>query len=189
MPTPTTQITTKDNVKSLIGLSGSTDDTLLGMMCDWLTAFIQNYCDKKFVEQTVTDEIYSSQDFKWDFWLLNAPLKSITSFKKKLSPDADFIDLVLNTDYQVEMASGYIRMNQIDNGIADLKITYVTLENIPKDIEMVATQLVARAYNKRKSEGVTQESVGEATIQWGSLLTDADKAILNGHRRFTSLIA
>jgi hypothetical protein len=188
MPTPTTQITTNTTVKSLLGITASTDDTLLSLMCDWLTAFIQNYCDKKFVEQTVTNEIYSSRDFKFSFYLLSSPIKSVTSFAKKQS-DGSFKALVVDQDYEIELSSGYIQMNQIDNGLADLKITYITLENIPKDIEMVATQLVARAYNKRKSEGVSQESVGEATIQWGALLTDADKAVLNGHRRFTSVIA
>lgn len=183
-----TQITTNTTVKSFLGITASTDDALLSLMCDWLTAFIESYCSKKFVQQTITDELYNSKDFKFSLYLDNSPASSITTFKKKQS-DGTWKDLVEGTDYDANLSIGLIRLFEIDNGIGDLKITYVVGGTIPKDLEMVATQLVARVYSKRKSEGITQENMGEASIQWGALLNDSDKAILNNHRRFTSIIA
>jgi hypothetical protein len=190
MPTsnPANQITTKDTVKLFLGITASTDDALLTKMCDWLTAFVQSYCQKKFIEETITEEIYNSKDFKFSLFLDNAPLSEMTKLERRVS-DTTWETLVVNEDYEINLTTGFIRFFQIDTGVADIRATYKTFGNIPADIEMIATQLVARAYNKRKSQGVSQESLGEASIQWGNLLTDDDKAVLNNHRRFTSIIA
>lgn len=184
MPVKTT-ITTKVEIKLLLGVSDTTNDTLFDKLCVWLTEYIQSYCGKKFIETTITDEIYNSSDFKFSFWLNNAPVASITKFEKKQS-DGTWKTLVLDTDYEANLSNGFVRMYEIDNGIADLKISYKTLENVPSDLEMVATQLAISAYNRRSNQGVVNESLGEASIQWGALTTDDQKKILDRHSRASS---
>lgn len=189
MPTsnPATQITTKDTVKLTLGLTTTESDALLTKMCDWITQYIQTYCGKKFLETELT-EIYNSSEFRLSFWLNNSPVASITSFKKKKS-DGSWEDLVLDEDYEVNLHSGFVRMYEIDNGISDLEIVYKTPENIPADIEMVATQLVISAFNRRSNMGVVNESLGEASIQWGALATDDQKKTLDKYARASSFIA
>lgn len=189
MPTsnPATQITTKDTVKLMLGLTTTESDALLTKMCDWITQYIHTYCGRKFLETTITEK-YNSSDFKFSFWLNNSPVASITSFKKKQS-DGTWKDLVLDEDYEVNLQSGFIRLYEIDNGIADLEIVYKTQENIPADVEMVATQLVISAFNRRSNMGVVNESLGEASIQWGALTTDDQKKTLDRYSRASSFIA
>lgn len=186
MPAKTT-ITTKTEVKLLLGVSDTTNDALFDKLCLWLTEYIQTVCNKKFIETTITDELYNTSDFKFSFWLNNAPVASITSFKKK--ENGEWKDLVAGEDYEFNPSNGFIRMYEIDNGIADLKISYKTLENVPADLEMVATQLVISAFNRRSNQGVVNESLGEASIQWGALASDDQKKTLDRHARASSFIA
>lgn len=182
-----TTITTKVEVKLLLGVSDTTNDTLFDKLCLWVSSYIENYCQKRFLEATITDEIYNSSDFKFSFWLNNAPLASITSFQKK--ENDEWKDLVEDEDYEVNLSNGFIRMYEIDNGTADLKISYKTLENVPADLEMVATQLVISAFNRRSNQGVVNESLGEASIQWGALASDDQKKTLDRHSRASSYVA
>lgn len=184
-----TQITTKETVKSFLGITVSTYDTLLSTLCDWLTSYVEGYTGRKFTDATIVDEIYNSKDFKFSFFLNNSPITSITKIEKKQS-DGTWKLLVADVDYEVNLRSGFVRMFETDDGISDIRVGYsISGASIPKEIEMVATEMVSRVFNKRNSEGVIQESLGEASIQWGSQMSDNEKQILDNYRRCVNIIA
>lgn len=186
---PATTITTKTEVKLLIGITATDYDTLFDKLCLWVTDYIQAYCGKKFIEETITNELYNSKDFKDTFWLNNAPAKSITSIEKKAS-DNSWEALEVDDDYEINLNTGEVRLGYVDSGLADIRVTYVTAgQAIPKALEMAATEMVAALYNRRSNQGMTQESLGEATIQWGATVSKDNQDILDRYRRASSFVA
>lgn len=183
MPT----ITDKTKVKALLGITTDENDALFDLLCSWVSDYIESYCSISFTEKQIVDEIYSSADFKFVFWLTKSPVKTLTSIKKKV--DDNWKTLVEGDDYEIVLDSGMITMDEIDNGISDLKVSYTAGRDIPGAIEMVATQLVVSAFNRRSNQGVKSENLGDASIQWGDMISNDQKEILGRYSRGTSFIA
>jgi len=67
----------------------------------------------------------------------------------------------------------------------NIKVTYNGgYDEAPADIAMVATELVARLFEKRKAQGKSSESLGGARIDWVDELTKEQKLILDNYAHF-----
>ncbi len=52
----------------------------------------------------------------------------------------------------------------------------------PDDIVLLVTQLAAREFKKRKSQGITSESLGSMRIDWSERLTKTQEKVIVANR-------
>ena len=95
-----TDLVTAAEVKTYLGLTGSTHDTLIDELIDITSEFIENYCNTTFSSTSTTDRIDGGHDL---LITTRAPIISITSIT-----DNDTSETVTSTDYDFYAESGRI---------------------------------------------------------------------------------
>lgn len=201
-----------DNVKSRLTISVASFDTLLTLMINRATDVIENYCERRFKEDTYANEIHDGGNGSNQLiHLNNFPVSSVSaaqydnglpnspSWVSFLSSDWRLlIDKKLNnlTDVstfgRIEIPGGAPagRCNLRFSYVAGYKISWssegtLASHNLPGDIADVCERLVVRMFKKREAEGIDETVTNNITIRWAAqFLSDDDKEILNGHKRF-----
>lgn len=196
-------LTSVANVKTYLGITSSSDDALLEMFVNQTTDWIEQFCGgRRFKDTTYTDEIYESEfakeqgDFPTivrnrNYWLncRQYPITATAAVVVKYRSG--------NTSWQTQEATGYEVYNNrgqvyLYGGMPNIrqavKLTYSAgYATIPSDLELACIKLVARQYEKRKSQGKKSESIGGATIVWadvGAESVDGDvQSILDTYKR------
>ncbi len=187
-------LTTKEKVKSRIPeLDENTDlDSMIEDMINECSAWIESFCERKFLETTYTNELYdgvgAGRNLKPSLLLKNFPVlvDSISSFQYQLSSTE--WESFMVTSYVVDYASGIIRMTNgfLPAGWRNIRVTYtagykINFEdesedhNLPYDIVQACTKLVIREMKRRQTIGVGQQTTGDNTV---SYLDHVDKDIL-----------
>ena len=95
-----TDLVTAAEVKTYLGLSGSTHDTLIDELIDLASEFIENYCNTHFSSTAVTDKLDGGCI---DLITTKAPIISITSIT-----DNEDSTTVSSSDYDFYAKSGRI---------------------------------------------------------------------------------
>ena len=172
METTANALTNKTLVAEYLSLSSEPAE--LGQIINYVSGFIERYCNRHFAYDEYTGEVY---DDKY--------------FQAKATPlhyDANIT--VVNNDGstvtgEIEHATaGIIKLSATINGRVTYTGGYVINwgqndHTLPQDITGIATRLSARIYEKRLSEGKNNESVEGQSITWSQFLTDDDKTLLD----------
>jgi hypothetical protein len=181
---PALYLTTKDKVKAHAGITGSGDDTILATLCEQITAFIERYTARTVTEVTVEDEIHDADDFKHYLRLNRFPIKEMTALEERDDISDTTWATIPADEYDVEKNKGVIYFEDRRYGKRNISASYKAgLMTVPLDLELIATKLVAKIYNKRKSEGITREQMDAASVDWAGFLQDEDKLILDSYKR------
>src|ERR1051325_4193770 len=93
------------NVKARLGISGSTDDTLLGLLMDSADAWVANQTGRDFVGGTYTEYFPGYAEL---LILANFPIASITSVKIDPAGAYGADTLIDSTNYAVHSERGVI---------------------------------------------------------------------------------
>lgn len=93
-------LVTTAEVKTYLGLTGSTHDTLIDELIDITSEFLENYCNTTFSSTATTDKIDGGEEF---LITTLAPIISITSIT-----DNEDSTTVTATDYDFYVKSGRI---------------------------------------------------------------------------------
>jgi hypothetical protein len=195
-------LTDVNSVKTYLGISGSTDDSLIEMLINQMTDWTENYCGgRRFKDTTYTNEIYESRfakessDFPQlarskEYWvsLVNYPITATTPVAVSMRSGNTDYTVLDSTNYDVYEKRGQIYLY---GGIPwirkALKITYSAgYATIPTDLSMACIQLVCKLYEKRKSQGKKAESIGGASITWADPMNEMDgytKGTLENYKR------
>lgn len=148
-------LTTRNDVKAALSVTGSTDDTFIDSLIERASAAVESYCRRTFGTRTVT------QTFRLDRGrqrlILDAvPVTSITSVTEAgTALTAD--------DYELDAGAGFLDRLDGDDGLstwAASKIVIVFVAGyvlpgaggtvtLPADIQAATIDLVARAYHAR----------------------------------------
>ena len=192
-------LTTKAKVKLLVGISGTSQDSLLDYLCNSVSDFIQGYCGhRNFLSQTYTDEIYDSDLNRGTkggscLFLHQYPITTLTKIEYRSGTITNPAWVVYDPNsYILYGNSGFIRFYAILPKISQgLRFTYVagykidflnefdnTKHNLPFDLTACATEMVAKAYQLRQSQGLKQASVEGQSVVFDNLLTADQKAVL-----------
>lgn len=191
-------ITTKDRVKSRLGIAVAGFDTLIEVLINGITDWIESQCGgRRFKETTYTNEIYDGGAKKY-LTLKHAPISSVTSFQYNggtiSSPTwTNF----LADEYQLLDKEGMIYvLGRLPRGFRNIRISYVagykidfvnetdpTKHNLPFDISSLAERLTVKQFKRREEVGKSGESVGDVTINWFDHLEEEDKAVLEKYKR------
>jgi hypothetical protein len=172
-----------DKVKSYLGISDSSYDSLLNDLCAGVSKFIADFLDRD-IEQGTTTEYLDGAD---TLVLKNYPLLSVTSVKYNAGTQAHPVWYTIDpVNYVVYKLEGKIMtMKGLVRGFQNIEVVYEAgFETIPEDIVMVAMQLVAKMFETRKAQGKLKEFLGGAQIDWKDELTVEQKQILAGYFNF-----
>ena len=173
-------LTDKTKVKSYLGITDTSSDSLFDSLCAGISKFITDYVDRN-IERGTTTEYFDGRD---TVVLKNYPILSVTSIKHNVGTQAEpqwyTIDpinyVVYKSEGKIAIGGGVVR------GYQNLEVVYEAgYSTVPEDVEMVATQLVAKMFETRKAQGKLKEALGGAQIDWKNELTFEQKEILTNY--------
>lgn len=194
-------LTTLARFKDYAEVSGSSDDTLIGILIDQVTEFIENYCQKRFKQTTYTNEEYDGTGTH-SLILKQHPVSTFTSLQERGTRQNETNwNSLDSTDYFVELSTGIITLIPYEfiEGTRLYRATYVAGYDFDNsstflsdteagDVEWAAWELTKAAYNRRRQQpGLSSARLGDAAVTYRKLIMeDADiKAVLDKYRRIT----
>lgn len=163
---PTGEIVSRDSlVKPYLGITGTSEDTLLDLWIAAATEQAEAYCQRFFLQRTVTEVMYQELESR-SLVLTHAPVASVTSIVDEGG------STVTADDYATDLAAGVITFD--DSGIVffgDYTVTYVAgwlAASIPKSIQLAICELVkqARTSKDRNSDVVIEQSPDVGTVTY-----------------------
>jgi len=194
-------LTNLARVKTFLGISGTSDDTLLTSLINTCTEFIENYCDRRFKQTAYTNELYNGSGIN-KLLLKNYPVDENSTFKlEKRSSDLneDDWDEVDTEYYHIHYEKGIVEnvRNIFERYPRHYRITYTAgydydnsdtyLEGAGAgDLEYACWKLVSKVYQQRKQPGnVQSESLGDysVTFRKESMADPEIKSILDKYKR------
>lgn len=204
MATKTYALTTVARLKDRLGVTSSSVDTEYQRMIYSATDFIERACGgRRFQRTTYTNEIYDGNEIGENGslpWLIlrNGPLVSISAFEYRagnvVTPSwTAFITGTYETDFKTSSLYVY---NNLPRGTQNLRVSYVagylidftnefddTLHTLPFELSDLCERLATKLIKRRESEGRSQESFNNSSINWGDFIEAHDRQILANYRR------
>ena len=194
--------------KAYAGISGTGDDTAIGVYVNIANAWIARMCGRTFESATYTE--YYDGDGTDTLVLKNTPITSITSIKFRNADDT--LDTALSsTLYRVDLATGVIKLlgstrvwgyddtssglpatelvysSRFTEGHQNWQVVYVGgYATIPDDLKYAAYLTVDLLFNNRGQAGMfNAESIGQYSYQRASRDQGLASimAVLGGFRR------
>jgi len=176
---------TTAKIKTYLGITVTTYDTLLDSLATAVSAFMESYCNRIFDEATYTQEIYSGG--KNIIFLKHYPVIIFTKLEYKSGSNSNPTwTEYTEDDYDLVDNRKLIKNSNFVSGINNIRATYSAgYATLPYEIEQLAIELIARKYNQRKSDGMNNESAEGASLDWNRTITKEQKMILNKYRKKT----
>ena len=177
------------NVKTRLGISGSTDDSLLSLLQDSADAWIANYTGRDFAGGTYTEYFPGHAEF---LHLANFPVASITSVKVDPSETFGADTAIDSSSYALHSERGVIqskvgpfvssdrRPGLVNSETANwtaspraVQVVYATATgNVPNDVKEAYAQLVGHWYRQVKTQvaanfqNIDRQTVGDVTVDY-----------------------
>ena len=182
-------LTTKEKVKALLGITDSTDNDILDTLCDAVTAFIEGEAGgQRFKLTTHADEIHDGENGQWlrlknRFIYTSPEIKVEYQNGKNSAPDWQELS---KDAYDAYPENGTLYLHNKIDGKRNIRVYYAAgFTTIPHDLEITASMIAARIYNKRKSQGISSESYEGVSISWNDAITETERAVINRYTRRT----
>lgn len=176
-------LTTRDRVKSVLGITGTDEDAYLDILIPQVSAFVCDYLDVAAADDGSTTlaretivETFMLREKRPLLQLARAPVVSVTSIYEDDSATA----LVANDDYQVIKSSGYLRRMTIGSpglwAVRKVVATYIAgwilpdsaSRNLPQPIEAAVFDLIKneRDLRQRSSHIKVDEVPGVQRLEY-----------------------
>ena len=161
------------NVKARLGVSGSADDTLLGLLMDSADAWIANHTGRDFGGGTFTEYFSGGAEV---LILTNFPVVGVTSIK--VDPVGSFgaETIVAATSYVVEPQRGVIQSKYGLFGRCGphvVEVVYSTATSaVPNDVKQAYARLVRHWYARARTEisaafeNLSEQRFGDVTTTY-----------------------
>ncbi len=185
-------LTQTADVKEYLNITSSTYDALFQKLVYGVTEYLQSYLGGRSLKETTFTEYYDG-DGNSTLLLRQYPVSSVTSLSYKSGTnDSPVWNLIPTNNYDTVLASGLIKNATLPVGTQNIKVVYIAgykidfanrytpaSHTLPHDLWMIATQLVAKVYDTRFSQGKINESVEGQSVNWTFSLTDEMKVVLS----------
>ena len=193
-------LTTVARVKTFLGITVATYDTLLERLINSISDFVENYCNRAFDQTAYSEEKYDGTG-SMDLVLNNAPVSTTATFTLEERTSKSSWDTIDSESYWIDYGTGIIHsMGGVFTDIPQkYRVTYTagyafdnftpgaTLESVGLgDLEYAVWKLVSKVYFQRKGNTNTQsESIGDYSVTYRvSAMTDQEiKEILERYAR------
>ncbi|MFO0808973.1 MAG: phage head-tail connector protein [Gemmataceae bacterium] len=166
------------NVKARLGITGSADDTLIGLLQDAADAWVANHCVRDFAGGSFTEYHPGATGF---VFLRNYPVQSVTSLRVDVGYGFGSTTELATTAYVVHTDRGVIQSligtflptpfaGGWDGAPRTVRVEYATATGaVPADVKEAYALLVGHWYRHVKTQvaagyqNVTQQTYGGAT--------------------------
>ena len=199
-------LTSVQRLADFLGLgtitAGSTKETLLQMVINSVTAFVESYCKRRFKETTYTQELYDGDGTQFLF-LKNYPVDSSGTFtleRRESALNEDDWEQIDSEYFYVDYDAGYIETAnesiRFIPGVKNYRVTYTAgiafnlsstfLSDSTADLEYAAWKLCATVYNRRHGDaGIQSESIGDVSVTYTKEVFENEeiKSILDKYAR------
>lgn len=164
-PATNRRLTEVDTVKAVLGVTGATDDTLIGTLIDQMSAAAESYCNRVFAKETIEETFRHLAGL--DFIILRRrPVVDIAS----ITVDGVALE---ETQYEVDAEAGFLyRLDGSDCRVrwcaSKVVISYDggyvppgdEGRTLPQDLEAGVIELIKVSYLSRKRDpGLKREFV------------------------------
>ena len=182
-------LVTVDNAKDFLGITNGDSDSLLEMLINQMTDYIETYCDRRFITTTYTDVEYDGTG-TYELQLEQYPVITFTQLEVNNAVDnTDSWSDVDTDDYWVDNDNGIITKTSLfASGKCRYRVTYEGgYASIPHDLQFACLVLVSEFFNKRKAMGVKSETLGDHSIQFEGIMRENKtiQTILANYRTIT----
>ncbi|HOU26519.1 MAG TPA: head-tail connector protein [Paludibacteraceae bacterium] len=172
--------------KAFMGVTSSTDDTLIGTLIDYAEGLIENYIDNKIDQVSISNEILEIVD-RFDLqYIPSFDLAPKYKYARtlyypiaSLSITQDGTTLTSGTDYTYEANTGVITFyTNVSDYQQGLKANYTAgYSTCPNDIKLVALELTKALYQNAgataKGYGsVSNKKIGDFSVSYKSTNVD-----------------
>lgn len=180
---------TKEDVKQHIDINTNDYDDILDVYIDAVGAYLKNKIGRAIEEETDITEYFDGDDLSDTVILENYPITDTTTFQFQYmtgtysSPTWNDFD---DDYYQVDTEKGMVLTDAMYDGRRNIKVVYsagYASADIPDPLKLAALKLVAKAYNKKRSDGFKEESAGGASISWDKFFTEDIAELINPYRK------
>lgn len=184
------------------GTNTTTQDDLIDMLINNVSNFIEGFCgNRHFLSQTFTDEIHDAIANRGTtdgsiLFLHQYPVSSVTKVEYRSGTIASPTWITYDANsYMLYAREGYIKFFGVMPNISQgLRVTYVagykidftnegdtSLHTLPFDLTMAATEIVARKYQLRQSQGIKAQAVEGQSVTMDDSMTADQKAVLKNY--------
>lgn len=160
-------------------------DVLLQDLTKRLSAWVEQYCDRKFAKGTYTEQ--HDGDGTDVLTVAHWPIISVASLYD--DPDRLFGagTLIAPADYVIYKDQGKIQLDGLvfARGLQNVKVTYdAGYAEIPPDLQQAVCELIADRFRNKEHQGLRSLSVGAYSIGFTEAeLPEEVRAVLDGYRR------
>jgi hypothetical protein len=172
-------------IKNHLGISGSDDDTPLGYYLNAISEWVPKYLGRA-VEEAEFVERFDGDEIKDAIYLNNFPITEFKWLKYRSGVYSDEQMTDFNADdYQRDDAAGIIYVDVMYSGVRNIEVYYkggYAAADIPDAIKVAAMKLVAKIYNKRRSDGFSSEEVAGARVEWEKFLSSDIEELLRPYK-------
>ena len=154
------------DVKSYLGITVSTTDSILSLLITNASAFIASYCNRKFASQNYTETRNGSGGYR--VYCNNSPVTAVSS----VTVDGYAIPQALSPTmygFTFDTSLIYIRQgipnsgtpNTFQKGVQNITVAYTAgYVTTPPDLSMACIELVASKFAKRDRIDKKNETLG-----------------------------
>lgn len=197
-------LTTRQRVKDFLGLSGSSNDSVIDRLINFATEFVENFCDRRFKQTAYTNEVYDGNGSD-SLLLRNYPVVSGETFtlqQRDSLTNNDSWSTVDSELYFVKEDAGIVQFakgGKFQKIPRHYRISYTagfnfdnqgggdTLETVGLgDLEYAVWKLIGRAFNQRRgSTNIERESLGDYSVGFRKEAMESPEiaGILRKHKR------
>lgn len=193
-------LTTKDRIKTRLGIDKDTTDILINRLISGVTDFIESQTNRRFKSTTYTNEVYNVKNAQNILILKHAPVTALSSFQYsqglpnvRIWTDVNPADYELDANNELGIIRAYFTLTR---GISTYRVTYTAgylidwdsvgnsnNHTLPFDITELAEKLVSKVLQKRMNVGKSTETVQGNTVTWQKELDPEDLLTLQKYIR------
>jgi hypothetical protein len=193
-------ITSKAKVKAHLGITDTNSDALLDMLVYYVTDFIEGYCGgRRFKRGTVSNETHDTDNIH-NVFLRNFPIASLTSVEYRSGTVSSPVWNTFTAEgYLLYGDEGYVHFfSKLPKVMQGIRFTYVAgflidfandtdsaLHTLPYDLTWVATELVARLFTNKGTDGIKNMSTEGQSVMFadpGQFLNGLHASILGKYQ-------
>jgi hypothetical protein len=175
------ELTTLANVKSFLGKDDTTDDAFLSAMILSVSAYIESATNRKFDGTKEIIEIHDGQGYG-NLVLRHYPVLEVTSveYNNSMQSTPNWV-VIPAVNYVVNTVVGTI-LGMFPAFHQNVRVTYKAgFTQVPFDLSLLATQLVAKEFEQRHAQGKANERFDVASVTWLTELTPMQKDVLDNY--------
>ena len=172
MSTLAQALTTTAKVKTYLGITDSASDSVIELLINQATIFIENYCGgRKFLSQAYVDIVDTKNTDK--IFFEQYPVTALTEVAYRSGTISAPVWIAYSVEnYLLYAKAGYVKffmtLPHSSQGVrlsytAGYLIDFATETNplthtLPFDLTMACTELVAYKFNEKQSQGISSQS-------------------------------